>query len=51
MAEELQPAKRRKTSEAHIEHSIQKVSPIGDELDSLIPIPIDTPLFGASTRR
>ena len=39
MAEEIQPTKRHKTSNTHIEHDIPQESPIGDDLDSQILIP------------
>jgi hypothetical protein len=40
MAEENQPPKQHKSSNIHTEHSIPQVSPIRDDLDSQIPIPI-----------
>ena len=40
MAEENQPTKRHKPSNTHTEHDISQASPIRDDLDSQIPIPI-----------
>jgi hypothetical protein len=40
MAEENQPTKRHKTSDTHTEHDTTQASPIGDDLDLQIPIPI-----------
>jgi hypothetical protein len=39
MAEEIQPTKRHKTSNTHIEHNIPQKSPNGDDLDSQNLIP------------
>ena len=40
MAEENQPTKRYKTWNTHNEHDISQASPVGDELDPQLLIPI-----------
>ena len=40
MAEESQTTKRHKTSEIHTQHDLPEGTPIGEDLDPQIPIPI-----------
>ena len=40
MAEKSQTTKRHKTSETHTQHDLPQVTPIGEDLDPRIPIPI-----------
>ena len=40
MAEETQPNKKHKSSLTYSQHDIPQASPIGDELDTFLPIPI-----------
>jgi hypothetical protein len=40
MAEESQSTKRHKTSEIHTQNDIPQGTPIGEDLDSHVPIPI-----------
>ena len=40
MAEESQTTKRHKTSETHTQHDLPQGTPIGEDLDPQIPIPI-----------
>jgi hypothetical protein len=40
MAKETQPTKRYKLSETHIQNDIPQASPIGDDLDTQLLIPI-----------
>ena len=40
MAEELHNTKRHKTSETHALHDLPQGTPIGEDLDPQIPIPI-----------
>ena len=40
MAEETQPTKRHKPSEIHTQNDIPQGTPIGEDLDTQLPIPI-----------